>query len=818
MRKAVGLLFILALALPVSGQTPIPPKVLSQLKGSTVYVKVRVGSLVASGSGFLLDRQGPTGVVVTNAHVIRGRAGSSGLEVVLFSGTSAERTLKADVFAEDADRDLALLLINSDKLPLPIARTRTIPLRETLPVHVIGFPFGEALAAKKGNPEVTLSAGSISSLRKDDYGNLVAIQLDGGINPGNSGGPVVDAAGDLLGIAVAKVTGSQIGLVIPAQSLRDMLMGRVDHAAVRMLSNQKGVVELAFDLHLIDPMQSLQRVSVLLLPQEQLKEEPKPRPDGQFNGLKNAHEQALALEGQTAKGVVTLRIKGDKADYLHQVKMVRRDRKVFFTEPTALSIGPGRVVAVTTTSEKKPSPEKVTPESPVQPEVTTPPRPAEPAPKAEEAVTKLPGTIEDLAVAGGGRYVVCKVKDIPALTVYDSYAAKLARHLRLPSTEFVFGAGGTTAVIYFKDESLLQSWNLETGEKLKTKPNPFSSPVLCIVMGHSRGDQAFVRYGAERSGGPSEAGMSLLDTASLQPIETTGSDGQRYLAYGDYGMQMRANHDLSRIAFWSLGSSPAGINLLRRVGNSYNHKRQHDTAGALLPGDDGRLYTGVGRILSDDLLGVGELQGHFLWPGLGGNLVLGMDQKGQLQIHEPGKTSPLTPWGQFPEWTQKAGEVMSKTQLEPGLLRADKRVIFAPNIGRLMFIPIEADRIILKPFDLKTTLDRSGIDYLIVTSSPPTEVRLRQQWQYQVEVLSKAGSLKYSLELAPPTMKITDAGLITWAVPPSLPEQGEKVVVLVADRSGEQAYHTFTIRASSRPPASLGGIGAMGPKTRPARQ
>jgi hypothetical protein len=47
-----------------------------------------------------------------------------------------------------------------------------------MPVGVFGFPFGEVLAAGKGNPAITIGKGSISSLRLDEQGNLARVQID----------------------------------------------------------------------------------------------------------------------------------------------------------------------------------------------------------------------------------------------------------------------------------------------------------------------------------------------------------------------------------------------------------------------------------------------------------------------------------------------------------------------------------------------------------------------------------------------------------------------------------------------------------------
>src|SRR5205085_9900747 len=104
-------------------------------------------------------------------------------------------------------------------LPHPVELSQAANLKETLPVTVFGFPFGEALAIEAGNPSITVSKGSVSSVRRNHRDEVVAVQIDGALNPGNSGGPVVDAEGRLVGIAVATIRGANIGLAIPAGEL-----------------------------------------------------------------------------------------------------------------------------------------------------------------------------------------------------------------------------------------------------------------------------------------------------------------------------------------------------------------------------------------------------------------------------------------------------------------------------------------------------------------------------------------------------------------------------------------------------------------------
>jgi S1-C subfamily serine protease len=233
-----------------SGQ--LSAEALRHLKGATVFIKGEAGASSWAGSGFLCKVSGDTGYIVTNHHVVtadaeplRPRRGPAGIpippvpggpfrpntaviSVVFHSGTPAERVLPAVVLASDEARDLAILRVQGlPEWPKPIRLDEKIDLVETMPVYILGFPFGEKLALKDGNPAITINKGSVSSLRDDKFGQIKAVQIDGALNPGNSGGPVVDEHGRLVGVSVATIRGSGIGLAIAPDELTRMFQERI---------------------------------------------------------------------------------------------------------------------------------------------------------------------------------------------------------------------------------------------------------------------------------------------------------------------------------------------------------------------------------------------------------------------------------------------------------------------------------------------------------------------------------------------------------------------------------------------------------------
>jgi len=198
---------------PQKTQPLTPEQVIRKVKSSTVYVRVRTSEGASSGSGFFA---GKPGYVVTNAHVVgygpREIRVPIQLEVVVDSGELGERTVLAKLYGVDVDADLALLRLDERNLPPPLPLGKAESLTETQEVVIFGYPFGEVLGKN-----VSVNRTTVSSLRKTN-GSIEVVQLAGGMNPGNSGGPVANAKGEVVGVSVAKLRGTDtIAFAIPAE-------------------------------------------------------------------------------------------------------------------------------------------------------------------------------------------------------------------------------------------------------------------------------------------------------------------------------------------------------------------------------------------------------------------------------------------------------------------------------------------------------------------------------------------------------------------------------------------------------------------------
>jgi S1-C subfamily serine protease len=187
------------------------------------------GGGIATGSGFVIDDEGH---ILTNNHVIEGA------EKVTVKLGESEKTHTAEVVGTDPGTDIALLKVGApakELHPLTLGHSGEVEVGD--PVVAIGNPFGL---------DRTVTSGIVSALQRqiqapNGFSINHVIQTDAAINPGNSGGPLINAAGEVIGINSQIATGGGgngnvgIGFAIPIDTIRAEIQqletkGEVEHA------------------------------------------------------------------------------------------------------------------------------------------------------------------------------------------------------------------------------------------------------------------------------------------------------------------------------------------------------------------------------------------------------------------------------------------------------------------------------------------------------------------------------------------------------------------------------------------------------------
>lgn len=170
---------------------------------------------IGSGSGFFISADG---LIVTNKHVVD----QKNAEYTVFTNDGKKHSAK--VIAQDPVLDIALIKIDGSNYPyLELGNSDSLQVGQSV------ISIGNALGEFRNTVSVGVVSGLARSITAGDYsGNSEnldhVIQTDAAINPGNSGGPLINLSGQVIGVNVAIVQGSQnVGFALPINSVKSAI-------------------------------------------------------------------------------------------------------------------------------------------------------------------------------------------------------------------------------------------------------------------------------------------------------------------------------------------------------------------------------------------------------------------------------------------------------------------------------------------------------------------------------------------------------------------------------------------------------------------
>lgn len=205
--------------------TKVSPSVVSITTQSHTRTYFGVAEQEGAGTGIIVSANG---YILTNKHVVDG---ASTVGVVLSDGTRYE-TVK--VVGTDPLNDVAFLKIPDVSNLTPVELGNSSSVRVGQQVIAIGNSLGQyqntvtsGIISGTGRPVAAQSRTTIESLTD-------LLQTDAAINPGNSGGPLLNMAGQVIGMNTAVAADAQgIGFAIPVNGVKGMLRGVLETGEVK---------------------------------------------------------------------------------------------------------------------------------------------------------------------------------------------------------------------------------------------------------------------------------------------------------------------------------------------------------------------------------------------------------------------------------------------------------------------------------------------------------------------------------------------------------------------------------------------------------
>ncbi|HJZ56629.1 MAG TPA: hypothetical protein VKE74_16805, partial [Gemmataceae bacterium] len=423
--------------------------------------------------------------------------------------------------------------------------------------------------------------------------------------------------------------------------------------------------------------------------------------------------------------------------------------------------------------------------------------PITPTRAADKSEVKLPGSAEVTCYAGGGRFILLRIPSARQVAVFDVSEGKVAKYVPLPEEGALIAGGMSHLYVLAPDKNVIQRWNLETFAREATAPNPVPGQPKQILTGHATDGPLFV---------VSTGGFQAVDTTTFQsaPVPVKGGRGAPQ-SFGNRVPQVRVSADGRVIGWWDPNLGPSGLNSLVLGADEAKGYSQHISAGAVLPGQDGTLFTSTG-LYTPDLKPLGNRRPISPWspgpvPAAQGGFYLEfpatrgpMDRPADgVALKVLGDDRTVADLG-MPDGLDLPTRPVNPRA--PGLQVCD-RVFLVPDAKALVILNNTGDRLTVHRVDAEGLLKKSPVPYLFVSGQPPVAER-STTFSYTPTVKSKAGGVKIAVTIGPDGMKVV-GDKIVWAVPRNFAGDEVSVILTVSDASGQEVIHTFILPVTDRP-------------------
>jgi S1-C subfamily serine protease len=212
------------------------PELAAKARPSVVLLTIGDGQneRIGTGTGFFVSKDG---LIVTNHHVIED---AEKVTATLADGRKVE---VIGILADDEKRDIAVIQArpgDGEFSPLPLGDGRSLRVGDE--IVVIGSPRGLSASLSAGLVSAIRERGLTDELKVED-GRAASwgIQITAAISPGSSGSPVMNRAGDVVGVAVGFVSGEGLNFSIPVDVPKSMIAGIAPGAKPKAFRGQKSM-------------------------------------------------------------------------------------------------------------------------------------------------------------------------------------------------------------------------------------------------------------------------------------------------------------------------------------------------------------------------------------------------------------------------------------------------------------------------------------------------------------------------------------------------------------------------------------------------
>lgn len=429
-------------------------------------------------------------------------------------------------------------------------------------------------------------------------------------------------------------------------------------------------------------------------------------------------------------------------------------------------------------------------------------------PNALHLSIKLPAPADDFVVGAGGRYLLAPMTSLRQIAVIDVKERKIAK--LLPGDDEVKIAAGATRFVVASPNGSISRWNYRRFERELTTPLPTKIESIC--MGSASEGPILISPVSSTMTNPVFLDLNTLRPSKLKAWNNRAKEEamiQSYTAAASNGRTFTS---------WRKQTFPIGILSYVVRGEQAVLTDRHLSAGPPIPSPDGSIvYTFRGTFSSyaaDARSGYREPDpaARLALPAASGTYYLSWPNK--IPAKDGGATKSVASIGTVTLHVQGSNStILSIPDIDPpptprAIDDSDplysRRLLYVPVADAIVALGPTAESITIHRFSVEEALAKLKTDYLFVTSAPPAEIPPATRLNYQIEVKSRKGGLKFTLATGPSGAQLSSTGLLTWPIHNSV-SGPQSFAILVGDDAGLETMHSFNIvvdKDASKPETS----------------
>jgi hypothetical protein len=317
----------------------------------------------------------------------------------------------------------------------------------------------------------------------------------------------------------------------------------------------------------------------------------------------------------------------------------------------------------------------------------------------------LPGPVESVAVAGGGRLLLAHIPRTKQVLVFDVIAAKVVKVISVPDPETMLAGGMNLFVIYQPGKNTIERWNCDDLTPLPEVKSPFKDPVFGLAMGCASNGPLVAALGGQRKAFHGGSTLAYFGPGTMKEVTYAVRGDRNAFGLGEENkrVQLRVSANGGVVTGWGHDTG-AGAQCDELRGAGLVRHWNVLAPRPLLPAADGSLLFAPGQVLRPGVYGDGPLRNsatHYV-PAVSGNwhstiLIARAGSRGEddraktLAVYQTGRNVPAA--------TFDAVDDIDLSRAEQGL---DQTVILVPEAKVLVTVAgPKRTKLVLRRVDVK---------------------------------------------------------------------------------------------------------------------